>query len=81
MRAHFLCDEDEVLTTESAFIGFQVLARSRGVKYRAVANGEVRTLRPSEVAALVPWLYEPVEDDVVLEPAPEPETRTRRRRA
>jgi len=30
----FLCDEDEVLTTEAAFIGFQVLARSRGVKYR-----------------------------------------------
>lgn len=33
----FLCDEDEVLTTEAAFIGFQVVARSRGVKYRAVA--------------------------------------------
>ena len=32
----FLCDEDEVLTTESAFIGFQVLARSRGVMYRTV---------------------------------------------
>jgi histidinol-phosphate aminotransferase len=32
----FLCDEDEVLTTEAAFIGFQVLARSRGVKYRTV---------------------------------------------
>jgi histidinol-phosphate aminotransferase len=32
----FLCDEDEVLTTESAFIGFQVLARSRGIKYRTV---------------------------------------------
>ncbi len=32
----FLCDEDEVLTTESAFIGFQVLAKSRGVMYRAV---------------------------------------------
>lgn len=32
----FLCDEDEVLTTESAFIGFQVLARSRGVSYRTV---------------------------------------------
>jgi histidinol-phosphate aminotransferase len=32
----FLCDEDEVLTTESAFIGFQVLARSRGVGYRTV---------------------------------------------
>jgi histidinol-phosphate aminotransferase len=32
----FLCDEDEVLTTEAAFIGFQVLARSRGVTYRTV---------------------------------------------
>jgi len=32
----FLCDEDEVLTTEAAFIGFQVLARSRGVVYRTV---------------------------------------------
>ncbi len=33
----FLCDDDEVLTTEAAFIGFQVLARSRGVRYRTVA--------------------------------------------
>lgn len=32
----FLCDDDEVLTTDSAFIGFQVLARSRGVTYRTV---------------------------------------------
>ena len=32
----FLSDEDEVLTTEAAFIGFQVLAKSRGVKYRTV---------------------------------------------
>src|SRR5947208_6597925 len=32
----FLCDEDEVLTTEAAFIGFQVLAKSRGVRYRTV---------------------------------------------
>src|ERR1700731_152721 len=32
----FLCDEDEVLTTEAEFIGFQVLAKSRGVKYRTV---------------------------------------------
>jgi histidinol-phosphate aminotransferase len=32
----FLCDEDEVLTTESAFIGFQVLAKGRGVAYRTV---------------------------------------------
>jgi histidinol-phosphate aminotransferase len=32
----FLCDDDEVLTTESAFGGFQVLARSRGIAYRTV---------------------------------------------
>lgn len=32
----FLCDDDEVLTTEAAFIGFQVLAKSRGVNYRTV---------------------------------------------
>ncbi|MGI8992551.1 MAG: histidinol-phosphate transaminase [Bryobacteraceae bacterium] len=32
----FLCDEDEVLTTEAAFIGFQTLAKSRGVTYRTV---------------------------------------------
>ncbi|MBS4029364.1 MAG: histidinol-phosphate transaminase [Ignavibacteriales bacterium] len=28
----FLCDEDEMLTTEAPFIGFRVLAQSRGVK-------------------------------------------------
>lgn len=32
----FLCDDDEVLTTEGAFLGFQVLAKSRGVAYRTV---------------------------------------------
>lgn len=32
----FLCDDDEVLTTEAAFIGFQVLAKLRGVRYRTV---------------------------------------------
>jgi len=32
----FLTDQDEVLTTEAAFIGFQVLAKSRGVEYRTV---------------------------------------------
>lgn len=32
----FLCDQDEVLTTEAAFLGFQVLARGRGVEYRTV---------------------------------------------
>jgi len=32
----FLCDDDEVLTTDAAFLGFQVLAKSRGVAYRTV---------------------------------------------
>ena len=32
----FLCDDDEVLTTEAAFVGFQILAKSRGVAYRTV---------------------------------------------
>ncbi|HEX4748846.1 MAG TPA: histidinol-phosphate transaminase [Bryobacteraceae bacterium] len=32
----FLCDEDEVLTTDAAFGGFQVLAKGRGVAYRTV---------------------------------------------
>ena len=32
----FLCDDDEVLTTEAAFVGFQVIAKSRGVAYRTV---------------------------------------------
>lgn len=32
----FLCDNDEVLTTEAAFSGFQVLARGRGIAYRTV---------------------------------------------
>jgi histidinol-phosphate aminotransferase len=32
----FLCDEDEVLTTEAAFVGFQILARSCRAKYRTV---------------------------------------------
>jgi histidinol-phosphate aminotransferase len=38
----FLCDDDEVLTTEAAFGGFQVLARSRGVAYRTVPYREWR---------------------------------------
>jgi len=38
----FLCDGDEVLTTEAAFIGFQVLARSRGVRYRTAPYREWR---------------------------------------
>ncbi|MEO8128532.1 MAG: histidinol-phosphate transaminase [Bryobacteraceae bacterium] len=32
----FLCDDDEVLTSEGTFAGFEVLARSRGVAMRTV---------------------------------------------
>jgi len=32
----FLCEKDEVLTTEAAFVGFQILARSCNAKYRTV---------------------------------------------
>lgn len=32
----FLNDDDEVLTTEAAFIGFQVIAKGRGIAYRTV---------------------------------------------
>jgi histidinol-phosphate aminotransferase len=38
----FLCDEDEVLTSEGTFIGFYVLARSRGVKMVTVPLKEYR---------------------------------------
>jgi histidinol-phosphate aminotransferase len=48
----FLCDEDEVLTTEAAFIGFQILARSRGVKYRAVPYNHYRYDLPALAAAI-----------------------------
>ncbi len=40
----FLNDEDEVLTTEGAFIGFQVLAKSRGITYRTVPIGNGATI-------------------------------------
>jgi len=33
------------------------------VRCRARANGEIRELTPSEVAALVPWLWEPIEEE------------------
>lgn len=32
----FLLDDDEILTTEAAFLGFQVLAQGRGVRYCTV---------------------------------------------
>src|SRR5262245_19619173 len=48
----FLCDEDEVLTTEAAFAGFQVLARSRGVKYRTVSYDNWHYDLPALAAAI-----------------------------
>jgi len=48
----FLCDDDEVLTTESAFIGFQVLARSRGVAYRTVPYNNWHYDLPALAAAI-----------------------------
>ena len=50
----FLCDEDEVLTTEAAFIGFQVLARSRGVSYRTVPYRDWHYDLPALAAAITP---------------------------
>ncbi len=48
----FLCDDDEVLTTEAAFIGFQVLAKSRGVAYRTVPYDAWRYDLPALAAAV-----------------------------
>jgi histidinol-phosphate aminotransferase len=36
----FLGDKDEVLTTDAAFVGFQIIAKSRGVTYRTVPYHE-----------------------------------------
>jgi histidinol-phosphate aminotransferase len=47
----FLCDHDEVLTTESAFSGFQVLARGRGVTYRTVPYRDWRYDLPALAGA------------------------------
>jgi histidinol-phosphate aminotransferase len=48
----FLCDDDEVLTTEAAFIGFQVLARSRGVTYRTIPYRDWQYDLPALAAAI-----------------------------
>jgi histidinol-phosphate aminotransferase len=48
----FLCDEDEVLTTEAAFIGFQVVAKSRGVTYRTVPYRDWRYDLPTLASAI-----------------------------
>ena len=50
----FLGDQDEVLTTEAAFIGFQVLARSRGVMYRTVPYREWHYDLPALAEAINP---------------------------
>jgi histidinol-phosphate aminotransferase len=50
----FLCDEDEVLTTDAAFIGFQVLAKSRGVKYRTVPYDQWHYDLPALAAQINP---------------------------
>jgi histidinol-phosphate aminotransferase len=48
----FLCDDDEVLTTEAAFIGFQILAKSRGVRYRTAPYKDWRYDLPALAAAI-----------------------------
>ncbi len=50
----FLSDEDEVLTTEAAFLGFQVLARGRGVAYRTVPYRDWHYDLPSLAEAISP---------------------------
>jgi histidinol-phosphate aminotransferase len=50
----FLCDNDEVLTTEAAFQGFQVLARSRGVPYRTVPYKDWQYDLPALADAISP---------------------------
>ena len=48
----FLCDDDEVLTSEATFAGFEVLARSRGVAYRSVAQKNWHYDLPALVGAV-----------------------------
>lgn len=48
----FLLDDDEVLTTEAAFIGFRILAQSRGVRYHTVPYRDWRYDLPALAAAI-----------------------------
>jgi histidinol-phosphate aminotransferase len=48
----FLCDDDEVLTSEGTFIGFYVLARSRGVAMRTVPLKDWRFDLPALAGAV-----------------------------
>lgn len=50
----FLSDDDEVLTTEAAFQGFQILARARGVAYRTVPYKDWQYDLPALAAAITP---------------------------
>jgi histidinol-phosphate aminotransferase len=50
----FLCDEDEILTTEHAFIGFQVLAQTRGTAYRTVPYRDWRYDLEALAAGITP---------------------------
>lgn len=50
----FLNDDDEVLTTEAAFLGFQVLARGRGVTYRTVPYRDWHYDLPALAEAITP---------------------------
>src|SRR5690349_18291699 len=50
----FLCDDDEVLTTDAAFMGFQVLARSRGVAYTTVPYDNWHYDLPALARAITP---------------------------
>ncbi len=56
----FLCDDDEVLTSEGTFIGFYVLARSRGVKMITVPLKDYRydlTVIASAITARTKIIY------------------------
>jgi histidinol-phosphate aminotransferase len=48
----FLCDDDEVLTSEGTFVGFYVLARSRGTKMITVPLKEYHFDLPAIAAAI-----------------------------
>src|SRR5438270_4284719 len=50
----FLSDDDEILTTDAAFQGFQVLARGRGVAYRTVPYRNWQYDLPALAAAVNP---------------------------
>ena len=48
----FLLDDDEVLTTEAAFVGFRLLAQSRGVRYCTTPYKDWRYDLPALAAAI-----------------------------